>query len=94
MAFGGQFLPQRPEVLDDAVMHDGEFGRSVRMGVGLGRLAVGRPAGVADADRAGKRMRGEFGFQILEFALGAAPREPAVLKVAIPADRSPDIRGA
>ena len=50
------------------------------MGVGLGRLAVRRPAGVADADRAGERLGGELGLEVLELALGAPPLEPAVLE--------------
>ena len=80
VALGGKLLAQRLEVLDDAVVDDGEPGRSVRMGVGDGRLAVGRPAGVADADCAGERLGGEFGLEVLELALGAPPLEPAVLE--------------
>ena len=47
---------QLAEILDDAVMHDRDAVGGVRMGVALGRLAVGRPAGVADADLAGERL--------------------------------------
>ncbi len=54
VALGRELLAQRLEVLDDAVVDDGEPARRVRMGVRLGRLAVGRPAGVADADRAAR----------------------------------------
>ena len=55
----GELLAQLAEILDDAVVHDRDvFGR-VRMGVALGRLAVGGPAGVADADIAGQRLFGE-----------------------------------
>ena len=50
------------------------------MGVGLGRLAVGRPAGVADADRALERLGGEPRLEIAELALGPTPGEPAVLE--------------
>src|SRR5271165_5166750 len=50
------------------------------MGVGLGRLAVRRPAGVADADRARERMGCEFGLEILKLALGPPPLQPAVLE--------------
>ena len=35
VALGGEFLAQRLEILDDAVVDDGEPGRGVRMGVGL-----------------------------------------------------------
>jgi hypothetical protein len=45
-----QALAQRLEVLDDAVVDDGDLvGRDVRMGVGRGRRAVRRPTGVGDA---------------------------------------------
>ena len=50
------------------------------MGVGLGRLAVRRPAGVADADRAQERRGGELGLEVLELALGAPAFELAVLE--------------
>ena len=80
MAVGGEFLAQRPEILDDAVVDDREPRRSVRMGVGFGRLAVRRPARVADADRAAKRRRGEFRLQVLELAFGAPPLQLAVLE--------------
>ena len=50
------------------------------MGVGLGRLAVRRPAGVADADRAHERLGGEPRLEVLQLSLGAPAREPAVLE--------------
>ena len=48
-------LPDRAGVLDDAVVDDGDAARLVGVGmrVGRGRRAVGGPAGVTDADRAG-----------------------------------------
>ena len=52
-----QLLAQLAEILDDAVVHDRDAVGGVRMGVALGRLAVGRPAGVADADRARRAAR-------------------------------------
>ena len=45
-----------PEVLDDAVVDDGDGPGLVRMGVGDGRRAVGGPAGMADARLAGQRV--------------------------------------
>ena len=75
-----EFLAQRPEILDDAVVNDRKPRRSVRMGVGFGRLAMRRPTGVADADRAAQRRRGKFRLEVLEFALGAPPLQPAVLE--------------
>ena len=80
VSLGGKLLAQRLEVLDDAVVDDGEPGRSVRMGVGDRRLAVGRPARMSDTDRAGERLGGEFSLEVLELALGAPPLEPAVFE--------------
>src|SRR5262249_60001646 len=56
MAERAQFAAQLIEVLDDAVMDDGDAVGGVRMGVGFARAAVGGPAGVADADRACQRL--------------------------------------
>ena len=50
------------------------------MGVGDGRLAMRRPAGVADADRAAQRLGGELGLEVLQLALGAPSLEPAVVE--------------
>jgi hypothetical protein len=44
-----QHLPQFAEILDDAVVDHGDVVGRMRMRVVLGRPAVGRPAGVADA---------------------------------------------
>ena len=79
-ALGFELAPQFAEILDDAVMHDGEPVGGVRMRVGLVGPAMGRPAGVADADRPGERLAREFLFQILQLAFGAAPRQHAVLE--------------
>src|ERR1700730_1578207 len=48
------------------------------MGVALRRLAVGRPARVADADRAGQRRHAESRLEIDQLALGAAAVDVAV----------------
>ncbi len=47
---------QRLEILDDAVMDDGDPVGGDRVGVAFGRLAVRRPARMADADRAVHRL--------------------------------------
>ena len=52
VAEGRQLAAQRLEILDDAVMDDGDPVGRDRMGIGLGRQAMGRPVGVADADHA------------------------------------------
>ena len=80
VALGGKLLPQRPEVLDDAVVDDREPRRSVGVGVNFGGLAVRRPPGVADADRAAERRSGEFRLQVPELALGAPPLDTAVFE--------------
>src|SRR5262249_40246655 len=51
-----QLFAQGAEVLDDAVMDDGDLGGGVRIGVAGGRRAVGGPARVAYAGDAGERM--------------------------------------
>jgi hypothetical protein len=61
-------------------VHDGEAVSGVRMCVGLVGPAMGRPAGVADADRPGERLAREFLFEILQLAFGAAPRQHAVFE--------------
>ncbi len=62
--FGAQFA----EILDDAVMDDGDTGRGVGMGVGFGGRAVGGPAGMADAGLAGQRRFAQHRFQLGQFA--------------------------
>ncbi len=52
----------------------------MRMGVGLVRLAVGRPARMADPDGPRERRFRELHFEIAELALGAAALEPAVFQ--------------
>ena len=79
-ALGLQLAAQLDEILDDAVVHDRELFSGVRMGVVLGRTAMGRPAGMADADGSQQRLAGEALLQILELALGAPPRQHAVLE--------------
>ncbi len=52
-AFGGQFVAQFQEILDDAVMDDDDtrIGAQMGMGVAGSRNAVGGPAGMADTRR-------------------------------------------
>ena len=63
-----QLLLQQSIILDHAVVDHGQFagGVEVGMGVRLGRLAVGGPAGVADAERAVERMLAQRAFQLLD----------------------------
>ena len=79
VALGGELLAQLLEVLDDAVVHDGDALVHVRVGVALDRLAVRGPARVADAGAALQGLVGEPQLQVLELALGAPAIEVAVL---------------
>ncbi len=75
-----ELFTERLEVLDDAVVdHDESTGR-VRVGVGVdvARLAVGRPAGVADADGSGERLEIEQTRQPIDLPLGLPDMDGAV----------------
>ena len=76
----GKLGAQLVEVLDDAVVHDGDAIGRVRMRIGLVRSAVGRPAGMADADRAEQRLALEPLLEIPELALGTPSGQMAVLE--------------
>ncbi len=52
---GEKLVAQLAEILDDAVVDDGDALAGMRMGVGLVRRAMRRPAGVADAGVAVQR---------------------------------------
>ena len=67
-----QHLAQLAKILDDAVMHHHDAVGGVRMRVVLGRLAVGSPAGVADAGMARERLGFQPRFEIPQLAFGAA----------------------
>jgi hypothetical protein len=75
-----QLRLQLGEVLDDPVMDDRRAGRSRAVGVGLVRPTVGRPACVADADRAREWRLRQLEFEVVELALGATPLEVPVLQ--------------
>ncbi len=64
-----EFAPQRSEVLDDPVVHhrDPAGDVTMRVGIAIGRCAVGGPAGVAHTSGAAERRGtglGQFGLQI------------------------------
>ena len=77
MTFRFKFGAQFAEVLDDAVMDDGDFRRHVRMRIAFGRTAVRGPARVPDTGQAGERLGQQARFQIAQFAFGAAARQRA-----------------
>ena len=66
-----QLVAQFTEILDDAVVDDGEPVGGVGMRVAFGRPAVGRPAGMADADGADERLAREPRLEIAQLAFGA-----------------------
>ena len=70
--------PQFPVVLDDAVVDHRDAAGGMGVGVGLAGLAMGGPAGVTDANRAGDRAPGDQTLQLAELALGAAKLDGAV----------------
>jgi hypothetical protein len=86
---GGQLGAQRREVLDDAVVNDGDAMTEMRMRIALRRRPMGRPPGVADADCAGQRFFAELAIKIGELAFGPAAIEMPVMTVATPAESYP-----
>ena len=73
-----QLVAQLAEILDDAVMHERDARRRMRMRVDLGRRAMRRPARMADAGVAGERMRMQHLVEIGELAGRAAAFDMAV----------------
>jgi hypothetical protein len=74
-AFGHQFVLELAEVLDDAVVHHRNPAGDVGMGVDLGRRAVRRPAGMADAGGAGELVPVELTLELGQLAGGPHPLE-------------------
>ncbi len=81
---GAQLLAQFLEVLDNAVVDQRDMLSGVRMRVVLGRRAVRSPAGVRDADCAGRGAAAKFLDQIGELALRAAAHQIALVDRAEP----------
>ena len=75
-----QLLAQRLEVLDDAVVDQRDSAGRVRMGIVGGRRAVGRPAGVGDADRsAGAGRSPARATRLSSLPFGAAADQLAIV---------------
>ncbi len=68
---GAERLAEGLVVLDDAVVHERDPPRAIRVGVGIGirRRAVSAPAGVADADLARREPTVEVLFELGDIAL-------------------------
>jgi hypothetical protein len=78
-AFAAQFGAQFLVILDDAVVDDGEvFGR-MRMGVGLVRCAMRRPAGVRDPNFTRCGLPLQLFDQIGKLAFGAAADQVSIV---------------
>ena len=84
---GAEFIAQFSEVLDDAVVDDGDgaVGAHVRVRIGVGRTAVSGPPGVADAQRCG--LQGILAQQSLE--VGQLARLLAHIEALAGDDRDP-----
>ena len=74
-------VAELPEVLDDPVVDDRDVARAVLVGMGVEvvRPAVGRPAGVGEADRGVRRPVGDRGREVRELAGLLLDEQVAVL---------------
>src|SRR5262245_21380126 len=70
-ALAFQLFAQLAKVFDDAVVHDREAFGGVGMRVAFARLAVGRPAGMTDADCALERIALEPCLEVAQLAFSA-----------------------
>ena len=80
----GEIGEQLAEILDDAVMDDGDLVGGMRVGVAFRGGAMRRPAGVADTDASFERLDTELGGEIAELALGATPGDGTLLQCRYP----------
>ena len=74
MPLGAEFLLQGEIILDDAIMHEDKSGGFMRMCVEFGDATMGRPARMADSDRACGRIIPHDLLQVLQFAHGFTDR--------------------
>src|ERR1035437_5709833 len=83
VAFVLELLLEGQVVFDDAIVHhdDVAFAIAVRVGVFLGRAAVGGPARVADAVGAIDGVVANGFFEVAQLALGAADVEMPVIAI-------------
>ena len=76
----GQLLTQLAKIFDDAVVYDGNQIGCVRVGIVLGRSAMGRPACMTDADRATERFAIETILERTELSFRTPAAKHAFLK--------------
>ena len=76
----GKLFPERFEILNNAVVHDGKCVAGVRMRVGLRWLAMGGPTRMPNSDGSAEGDARKFGLEIFQLALGADSGETAVFK--------------
>ncbi len=76
---GDELVAKRLEVLDDAVVDDGDRPDDVRMSIVDGGSAVGGPAGVGDADRSAQRLARQLAGQVFEFSFRSTARQLAMV---------------
>src|SRR3546814_10987289 len=78
-ALRDQLIPQRLEILDDAIVDQRHVADDMGMRVVLGWCAMSGPAGMGNADRAGPRLPHQLSRQIVEFPPRPAAAQPAVM---------------
>ena len=83
-ARGNQFIAQRLEVFDDAVVHQRDFARCMGMRILRRRCTVRRPAGMRDTDHSRRRIARQFGDKIGQLARSAAANQLSALDGADP----------
>ena len=80
VALGDEFVPQFAEVLDDAVMHDGQALAGVGMRIVLARPAMRGPARMADADRTAQGLFRQAQREVTQLSRRAPPGQHAIFE--------------
>ncbi len=75
-----ELFTQIPEILNDAVVHDGDQIGGMRMRIIFRRTPMGCPTRMADTDRASERFTLQSCFECMQLAFSAATAELAVIK--------------
>ena len=83
-AFSHQFVAERLEILDDAIVYQRDRSNDMRMGIAHCGRAMCRPARVGNARAPVKRMGSKLSSEVLELALCASPNQLTILDRADP----------